>query len=226
MEEAFDLRNFFSLEEYSHASLFKDCHYPWEALEHLQEYLNSMALGKIEVVIPSGVHLVNPESISIGEGTVIEPGVYIQGPCSIGKHCTIRHGAYLRGDVLIGDFCVVGHGTEVKHSILLNRAAAAHFNYVGDSILGNGCNLGAGAICANLRLDHQMVSVFAQEQRMTTHLKKLGAMIGDGAQVGCNCVINPGTIFGKNSSCFPCLSVYGFVPENGVWRPAIKNSVE
>jgi UDP-N-acetylglucosamine diphosphorylase / glucose-1-phosphate thymidylyltransferase / UDP-N-acetylgalactosamine diphosphorylase / glucosamine-1-phosphate N-acetyltransferase / galactosamine-1-phosphate N-acetyltransferase len=221
-----ELEQFFSLSECAHASLFEGCRYPWEALARLQAYLKSLVLGKIEIEIPSTVYLVNPELISIGEGTVIEPGAYIEGPCFIGKNCMIRHGAYIRGDVIAGNHCVIGHDTELKHSILLNRAAAAHFNYVGDSILGNGSNLGAGVKCANLRLDHQPVCVFFEGERIKTSLTKLGAIVGDGAQVGCNCVINPGTILGKNSFCFPCLNVYGYVPENGKVKPATKNIVE
>jgi UDP-N-acetylglucosamine diphosphorylase / glucose-1-phosphate thymidylyltransferase / UDP-N-acetylgalactosamine diphosphorylase / glucosamine-1-phosphate N-acetyltransferase / galactosamine-1-phosphate N-acetyltransferase len=128
--------------------------------------------------------------------------------------------------VLIGDSCVVGHDTEVKHSIFFNGASAAHFNYVGDSILGNGSNLGAGVKCANLRLDHQPVCVMVLGEKVDTGLLKLGAIIGDGAKVGCNCVLNPGTILGKNSFCFPCLNVHGFIPEGGKVKPAMKNIVE
>jgi len=217
---------FFSLEEYSHSSLFDGCQYPWEALERLQEYLKSLHLGKIDIDIPSHAYLINPELISIGNGTVIEPGAYIQGPCSIGENCTIRHGAYIRGNVITGDSCVIGHDTEVKHSIFLNCAVAAHFNYVGDSILGNKINLGAGVKCANLRLDNQPIHILVQGEKISTGLNKLGAIVGDGAKVGCNCVINPGTILGRNSFCFPCLNVYGFVPENGTVKPAMKNIVE
>jgi NDP-sugar pyrophosphorylase family protein len=218
--------HFFSLEEYSHASLFEECQYAWQALERLKTYLQSLKLGKIEIDVPSTVYLVNSESITIGKGSSIEPGAYIEGPCVIGQNCKIRHGAYIRGDVVTGDRCVIGHESELKHSILLNGASAAHFNYVGDSILGNNVNLGAGVKCANLRLDHQPIQVVIHGERINTQLHKLGAIIGDGAQVGCNCVINPGTILGKNSFCFPCLNIYGFIPENSKVKPASKNIVE
>jgi NDP-sugar pyrophosphorylase family protein len=217
---------FFTLEEYSHISLFEGCQYPWQALEHLKNYLTSLKLGNIEVDVPSSAYLVSPELISIGVGTVIEPGAYIEGPCILGKNCIVRHGAYIRGDVVIGDSCVIGHDTEVKHSIFLNATSAAHFNYVGDSILGNKVNLGAGVKCANLRLDHQPIYVLINNERINTRLQKLGAIVGDGAQVGCNCVINPGTILGRCSFCFPCLNVYGFIPENGKVKPPMKNIVE
>jgi NDP-sugar pyrophosphorylase family protein len=217
---------FFCLAEYSHISLFEGCEYPWQALEKLKNYFNSLKLGNIAVEVPISAYLVRSELISIGEGTVIEPGAYIEGPCIIGKNCIVRHGAYIRGDVVIGDSCVIGHDTEVKHAIFLNAACAAHFNYVGNSILGNNVNLGAGVKCANLRLDHQPVHVFIQNERINTGLHKLGAIIGDGAQIGCNCVINPGTILGRYSFCFPCLNIYGFIPEKGKVRPATKNIVE
>ena len=217
---------FFTLEGFAHADLFDGCSYPWQALGALEEYIKAKELGQIRVEVPAGAHLINPELISIGEGTVIEPGAYIQGPCIIGKNCVVRHGAYVRGSVLVGDGCMIGHDTEIKHSILLNNASAAHFNYVGDSILGNGVNLGAGVKCANLRLDHHPIHVNVLGERINTQLTKLGAIIGDGAQVGCNCVINPGTILGRNSFCFPCLNIYGVIPENGKVKPAYKNIVE
>ncbi len=220
------LSSFFDLSEFSHASIFDGCDYPWEALSKLSAYLASQELGKIQVDIPSSVFLVNPSLISIGRETIIEPGAYIQGPCIIGNHCTIRNGAYIRGGLITGDGCVIGHDTEVKNSIFLNRSLAAHFNYVGDTILGNAVNLGAGVKCANLRLDHQTIFVTIDGQKIDTQLKKLGAIIGDGAQIGCNCVINPGTLLGKNSFCFPCLNVFGVIPDNAKVKPAQKNIVE
>ncbi len=169
--------------------------------------------------------MVNPEQISIGEGTIIEPGAYIRGPCIIGKNCQIRHGAYIRGNVIIGDHCVVGHATELKHSILLDHAHAAHFAFVGDSILGNGVNLGAGVRCANLRLDGAPVCVQYGEESFSTGMRKLGAVIGDEAQIGCNVVLNPGTCFGKESRCFPGLTVSGYIEGSKCLRPKQKNSV-
>lgn len=226
MTAALDLAEFFSLENYAHAGVFKNCQFPWEALNQLSAYLLSQKLGQIDTAILSTIHLINPELISIGEGTVVEAGAWIQGPCVIGKNCTIRHGSYIRGNVLTGDHCVIGHDTEVKHAIFLDRACAAHFNYVGDSILGNGCNLGAGVKCANLRLDHEPVKIAVLNETLATGLKKLGAIVGDGAQVGCNCVLNPGTLLGRDSCCYPCLNVFGYVPERGKVKPAIKNIVE
>ncbi len=212
-------RPLFSLENYVHRNLFSECIYPWDALKRLDVYLRSLkGLKPIDPVLFPQTYLVNAESIFIDEGTVIEPGAYIQGPCVIGKRCQIRHGAYLRGGVLMGDECVVGHATEVKHSILLNYVAAAHFNYVGDSILGNHVNLGAGVKCANVKINSGSVFVHWENRKVDTGLLKLGALIADGVRLGCNCVTNPGTILGRDSICYPALSIHGQVPEKGVVR--------
>ncbi len=205
--------SFFDLSLFQHASIFDNCTYVWEAIAKINSYLKSQKLGKIEAEVPSGVFLVEPALISIGKGTVIEPGAYVRGPCVIGENCTIRHGAYIRGDFLAGDQCVIGHDTEVKNSIMLNGANAAHFAYIGDTILGNQVNLGAGTKCANLKLDHGVVSVHFDGQKIVTGLRKFGAVIGDGSQLGCNDVTNPGTLIGKNVVCYPCLSLQGFIPD-------------
>jgi UDP-N-acetylglucosamine diphosphorylase / glucose-1-phosphate thymidylyltransferase / UDP-N-acetylgalactosamine diphosphorylase / glucosamine-1-phosphate N-acetyltransferase / galactosamine-1-phosphate N-acetyltransferase len=213
-----DSDEFFSLDSYLHAELIQKSSHLWEALRDLGSYLRDQKLGRIEVEIPSSVYLVNPSLISIGEGTRIEPGAYIEGPCIIGPRSVIRHGAYIRGDVLTGEECIIGHGTEIKHSILLDRSSAAHLNYVGDSILGNGVNVGAGVKCANLRLDRRLISLRFNGKKVATSLKKLGAIIGDGAQIGCNTVLNPGTVIGRDAVCYPCLNVSGYVPHKATLK--------
>lgn len=205
---------FFDLSHYAHASLFRDCELVWDALKHIESYLKERPLGSIEVEVPPGVHLVDRHLISIGKNTVLEPGAYIKGPCLIGEHCTVRQGAYLRGEIVVGDHCVLGHDTEIKHSILLNHAHAAHFAYVGDTILGNQTNLGAGTKCANLRLDNGEVIVIHEGKRFSTGLRKLGAILGDGSQTGCNSVLNPGTLFGKGVVCYPVCCVGGCIPSH------------
>jgi len=210
--EKFLIDEFFDLSEFAHFSLFERGRYAWDALGALEEFFKRASLGTIECPIPEGVFLERPELISIGKGTVIEPGATIKGPCLIGKDCEIRHGAYIRGLVVTGDRCIIGHCTEVKDSIFLNDALASHFNYVGDSILGNHVNLGAGVKLANLRLDRQFVQVTYLDQSIHTGLHKLGAILGDGAQVGCNAVTNPGTLIGKEAFCHPCITVRGYVP--------------
>jgi len=212
---------FFSLEAYLHREIFEGCTFVWEALHNLTAYLKEQELGKIEVEIPPTAYLINRELISIGEGTVIEPGAYIEGPVIIGPYNQIRHGAYIRGNVITGEKCIIGHSTEIKHSILLNGASAAHFNYVGDSILGNDVNLGAGVKLANYRLDHKEVSILFQGQKILTGLKKMGAIIGDGAQLGCNSVTNPGTLIGPKAFCYPCVNIKGIVPSRAIYKESI-----
>ncbi len=213
----FSSDHYFSLEGFAHQELFEGS-FVWEALQHLDSYLEKQLLGKIAVKVPSTVHLIHPELISIGPETVIEAGAYIQGPAIIGAKNTIRHGAYIRGGVITGEGCVIGHATEVKHSILLNRAQAAHFNYVGDSIIGNDVNLGAGVKLANYRLDHKEVTILFQGKKITTRLRKFGAIIGDGAQIGCNAVTSPGTFIGPKALCYPCLNIKGIIPSKAIYR--------
>lgn len=204
--------SFFNLSDFQHAALFSDCTYVWEALTKIKSYLNNYPLGNIEVEIPEGVHLVNPELISIGKGSVIEPGAYIKGPCILGENCTVRHGAYIRGDFIAGNGCVIGHDTEVKHAIFLNKTHAAHFAYVGDSILGNKVNLGAGTKCANLKFDQSEIDIRFDGHLYKTGLRKFGAIIGDETQIGCNAVSNPGTLLGKKVFCYPCTNFGGVIP--------------
>lgn len=216
MIDFLECKNFFDLSTFAHHSLFLEGVPVWEALRNIVPYFDKCMPGKIEGTIEEGAYLINPETISIGPGSIVEAGAYIRGPCIIGKECEIRHGAYLRGYVITGDRCVIGHATEVKHSIFFNDAHAGHFAYVGDSILGNRVNLGAGVKCANLRLDRKNISFHYQGKKIETHLRKWGAILGDDVQVGCNAVTNPGTIMGKKSSSYPCVSIKGFVPERVV----------
>lgn len=213
---------FFDLSAFAHAELFQGCLYVWEVLSRIQAYLKKIPLGKIEVDVPQGTYLINPELISIGKGTVLEPGAYIKGPCLIGENCQVRHGAYIRGNFIAGNGCVIGHDTEIKNSILLNKAQAAHFAYLGDSILGNRVNLGAGTKCANLKLDHKNITIRFEDQTIDTGLKKFGAIIGDDCQLGCNSVTNPGTLFGKQVFCYPCVNVGGVIRSKQIIRPTQK----
>ncbi|NGX57199.1 MAG: Bifunctional protein GlmU [Chlamydiae bacterium] len=216
---------FFDLSEIEHQALFKAFQYPWEVLAAIGDYLNNQTLGKIDVDIPEGAFLDNPELISIGEGTVVEPGAYIKGPCIIGKNNSIRHGAYIRGNVLVGDNCIVGHTTEAKNTIFLNGAQAGHFAYLGDSILGVKSNVGAGTKFANLKLDCKEVVIHANGETINTQLRKFGAILGDYVQIGCNAVTNPGTIIGPHSRCYPCLNFGGVIPPKSIVKPEQKYKV-
>lgn len=209
---------FFDLSQFPHRELFRSCTFVWQALDKLVEYLKKTPLGTISSAEQQLAYLVNPELISVGEGTVIEPGAYIKGPCIIGKNCIIRHGAYIRGDVIIGDNTVVGHTTEIKHSVLLNGAHAAHFDYIGDSIIGNKVNLGAGVKCANLRFNNEPIVIKYKQEVISTGMRKLGAIIGDNTQIGCNAVLNPGTLLGQDVHCFPLINFGGFAPSKSILK--------
>lgn len=190
--------------------------YVWDLISDLRAYLLTLDLGVIKGTVSRQAYLIKPELITIEENTIVEPGAYIEGPCYIGKNSIVRHGAYLRGSVLTGDYCIIGHATEVKNSIFFNHAKAAHFAYVGDSILGNDVNLGAGVKCANYRLDKKEIKVFFNNQVISTNLTKLGAIIGDSAQIGCNVVTNPATFIGPGVICYPNLSLKGMIPKMGI----------
>ena len=155
--------------------------------------------------------------IRVGKGTVVEPGALIRGPTIIGNHTEIRQGAYVRGNCVIGNRCVVGHTTEVKTSIMLHGAKAGHFAYIGDSILGNDVNLGAGTKLANLKIVDVEMKLRVEGRTYTTGLKKLGAILGDRVETGCNSVTSPGTLLGKASLVYPCVNVPGgFYPSRSV----------
>jgi NDP-sugar pyrophosphorylase family protein len=212
----FTTSNFFDLSLFQHAKLFENLTSVWDAIPRIAPFLTETPLGSIEIEIPAGAHLIHPELITIGKGSVVEPGAYIKGPCLIGKNCIIRQGAYIRGDVITGDDCVIGHDTEIKNTLLLNHAHAAHFAYLGDSILGNHVNLGAGTICANLRLNRAIINVYLDGRSYSSGLRKFGAILGDGVQLGCHTVTNPGTLMGKNSSSHPCVNFGGVIPAGSI----------
>ncbi len=216
---------FFDLSSFEHRLLFSNIEYVWQALSCIAPYLDELELGNIQVEIPDPKFLDQASHISIGEGTVVEPGAYIRGPCIIGKHCQIRHGAYIRGNVIIGDHCVVGHDTEVKNTVFLNGSQAGHFAYLGDCILGNKVNIGAGVKCANLKLKRDLIKVCVDGITFNTELKKFGAILGDASQLGCNVVTNPGTLFGKGVLCYPNCNIGGVFPSNSLIRVRNKVSV-
>lgn len=157
---------------------------------------------------PSGCYI--GENVFIDESVKIPPICVIEGPAYIGKNTIIRPFAYIRGNVIIGDNCVIGNSTEIKNSILLDNVQVPHFNYVGDSVLGNFVHLGAGAICANLRLDKKPVTSKFGDEKFSTNLKKMGAIIGDYSEIACNVVLNPGTILPKHSKILP--AAYKVIP--------------
>lgn len=208
--------DFFFLDHFEHRSLFDGITFVWEALSHLPLYFEQSFHNSIEVDLSPHIYLVNRDLISIGPGTVIEPGAYIEGPAIIGANNRIAHGATIRGYVITGNGCVIGHATEVKQSILLPKAQAPHLNYIGNSIIGNRVNLGAGSKTANLKLDQGEITVYSNEQEIKTGLKKFGSIIGDRSQIGCNTILNPGTLMGQDVLCYPGLTVKGVIPSRTV----------
>ena len=157
-------------------------------------------------------------NIAFSKSTVIHPSAVIKGPTIIGSQTEIRPNAYIRENVIIGNSCVIGNSCEFKNSIIFNEAQIPHFNYVGDSIIGYNSHLGAGVITSNLKSDKSTVTISYKGEKIITNLRKMGAIIGDYTEVGCNSVLNPGTIIGKNSNIYPLSSVRGFVPENSIYK--------
>ncbi len=191
----------FDLSQTEHAALFDGCEHAWEALERLAAYITAHLRPGLHNRC-EGVAYIG-ERVFIGEGTVVEDGAMIKGPAIIGRNCEIRHNAYLREHVLIGDNCVVGNASELKNAFLLNGAVVPHFNYVGDSILGHEAHLGAGVKISNLKLVPGNVVVSAGGKTFDTGLRKFGALIGDHSEIGCNAVLNPGSIIGRGSVIYP-----------------------
>ena len=210
----FSPADYFDLTQTDHAAIFHGVTQAWEILPKLNSYLKEQLvpanLGRIigEPVIG--------EHVYIGKDTVIEPGVYIKGPAWIGPNCEIRHGAYIRENVIIGAGSVVGNSCEIKNSFLFNGCQVPHFNYVGDSILGAKVHLAAGVIVSNLKLNGDFITIRVGDHLLTTGLRKFGALIGDGAEVGCNAVLNPGSILGRGALIYPGVAWRGILPKNAI----------
>ncbi|NDJ60530.1 MAG: glucose-1-phosphate thymidylyltransferase [Chloroflexi bacterium] len=223
------VRDFFDLSATEHAALFAETTYVWEALTKIGDYIkmrladdlpsNAETLALHPTTVLSG-------DIHVGEGTKIDPCVYIEGPAIIGRNCEIRHGAYLRGNVILGDGVTIGHTSELKNTVMLEGAAAPHFAYLGDSLLGARVNLGAGTKLSNLAVTSRKdpvtdrrptVALDIDGRRVDTGLTKIGAILGDDAQTGCNCVTNPGCLIGPRTLVYALVSLAkGYYPPDQV----------
>ena len=203
----------FDLTHTKAASLLEKTEYPWEALAGIKEMI--IALGKS---LPADEYEEVSENVWIAKDAKIYPNNYIAGPCIIGHETEVRPGAFVRGSALVGDHCVVGNSTELKNVILFDNVQVPHYNYVGDSILGYKSHMGAGSITSNVKSDKKLVVIRCEDERMETGLKKIGAMLGDYVEVGCNSVLNPGTVIGRNSNVYPTSCVRGTVPANSIWK--------
>src|SRR5438477_999858 len=202
----------FDLRQTEHSAVFDGCEYAWEALKKMEAYL----LANLRPALRNrcqGVAYIG-EKVFIGEGTVVEDGVMIKGPAIIGRNCEIRHNAYIREQVIIGDNCMIGNSCEIKNSILFNHAVAPHFNYIGDSILGYKAHLGAGVKISNFKLVPGNIRIQIAEKPVDTGLRKFGALLGDHTDIGCNTVLNPGSIIGRGSVIYPNTNWRGILPGN------------
>jgi len=203
--------DYLDLTQTEHAALFEGVEQVWEVLDRITSYLQFRLKPAIHGTLRGTPFIDGP--VFIGEGTVVEPGACIQGPAWIGKKCRIGHGAYIRGGLITGDGCVLGNSCEFKNALLFNEAKIPHYSYVGDSVLGHKAHLGAGAILSNFRLDGGSISVRTDSGAVPTGRRKFGAIVGDGAEIGCQAVINPGSLLGRGSLVYP-LTNWG-----GVLRP-------
>lgn len=189
--------------------LFDESEYPWEILPKIKEYIYDLiqkGLEDFEEIYP-GVY--------VGKNVKIYPTATIEAPAIIGKGTQVRPGAFIRGSVIIGENCVIGNSSELKNCILLENVQVPHYNYVGDSILGNKAHMGAGSICSNLKSDGKSVVIHADKDYETGQ-RKIGGFLADGADIGCGCVLNPGTVIGKNTSVYPLNALRGVFPANSI----------
>ena len=187
--------------------------YPWEALAGIGDMI--LSVGE---KLPEEEYQHPVEDIWIAKDAVIYPNNYIKGPCIIGHRTEVRPGAFVRGNALVGDDCVVGNSTELKNVILFDNVQVPHYNYVGDSILGYKAHMGAGSITSNVKSDKLLVVVKDGAEEIATGRKKVGAMLGDRVEVGCNSVLNPGTVIGRDSNIYPLSCVRGVIPANSIYK--------
>lgn len=216
-ENSLFYKNFLDLSQTSAEKLFEGIYYPWEVLPLIKNYVietgKSLSPSKFDEV---------KENVWISKNACVSPTACIQGPTIIEENTEVRHCAFIRGSVIIGKNCVVGNSTEVKNSVIFNNVQIPHFNYVGDSVMGYRSHMGAGSIISNVKSDKSNVSVKFKDKKIDTELRKFGAIVSDFVEIGCNAVLNPGTIIGRNSSVYPTSMVRGFLEENSI----IKNSGE
>ena len=204
----------FDLSQTGHAALFDGCEHAWDALKKLKAYVEATVRPALRNKCVG--HAFIGENVFIGEGTVVEDGVMIKGPAIIGRNCQIRHNAYFREHVIVGDNCVVGNSCELKGAILFNNSQVPHFNYVGDSIIGHKTHLGAGVILSNVKSLKSTVAIQHDGKTLDTGLRKFGALVGDGVEIGCNTVLNPGSIIGRKSVIYPGVNWRGVLPADSI----------
>jgi NDP-sugar pyrophosphorylase family protein len=215
MSEHLMIQSLFDLKETIAAEIFTECTYPWEVLARIKS-----GILKIGASLPPEEYHRIGEDVWIAKSAKVAPSASISGPAIICGEAEIRHCAFIRGSVIVGAGTVVGNSTELKNVILFNKVQVPHYNYVGDSILGYKAHMGAGSITSNVKSDKTLVSVHAGELVLETGLKKFGAILGDYVEVGCNSVLNPGTVIGRSANIYPLSMVRGYVPEASIYKKA------
>lgn len=207
------IKDLYTLEETIAAELFEGVEYPWEVLPKIKDYIISLG----EKLDPDKFEK-RGEHIWIAKSAKVAPTACLNGPLIVDEDAEIRHCAFVRGSAIVGKGAVVGNSTELKNVVLFNKVQVPHYNYVGDSILGFKAHMGAGSITSNVKSDKTLVVIKGAEERIETGLKKVGAMLGDNVEVGCNSVLNPGTVIGRNSNVYPTSCVRGVVAECSIFK--------
>ena len=213
MYENLKNKNLFNFDETIAADIFTDIDFPWEVLPKIKDFITGLG----ESLSPDDYDK-KGDNVWIAKSAAIAPTATINGPCIIGKDTEVRPGAFIRGNAIVGEKCVVGNSTELKNVILFNNVQVPHYNYVGDSILGFKAHMGAGSITSNVKSDKTLVVVKDGEEQIATGLKKFGAMLGDNVEVGCNSVLNPGTVIGRGAQVYPVSCVRGVIPANSIYK--------
>ncbi|MBE6732943.1 MAG: UDP-N-acetylglucosamine pyrophosphorylase [Ruminococcaceae bacterium] len=211
--KSYTVKELFSFENTIAAGLFDGVEYPFEVLPKISGFIKELAK-----TLDRNVFEERGENIWIAKSAKVAPSASITGPCIIDEEAEIRHCAFIRGNAIVGKGAVVGNSTELKNVVLFDKVQVPHYNYVGDSVLGYRSHMGAGSITSNVKSDKTLVVFNSPDGKIATGLKKFGAMLGDNVEVGCNSVLNPGTVIGKNSNVYPLSSVRGFVPPHSIYK--------
>lgn len=213
MKEELRIDRLFNLNETIAKGLFEGITYPWEILPKIGAYIvelgNTLSLDEYDK---------KGDNVWIAKSADVAPTAFINGPAIIGKNAQVRHCAFIRGNAIVGENAVVGNSTELKNVILFNGVQVPHYNYVGDSILGYKSHMGAGSITSNVKSDKTLVTIMTEDEKIETGLKKMGAVLGDNVEVGCNSVLNPGTVIGSGTNVYPLSMVRGFVPSKSIYK--------
>lgn len=207
------VKELYDLKETIAAQLFEGVTYPWEVLPKIHDFI--IELGRC---LPQDIYEERGENIWIAKSAKVAPTACLNGPLIVDEEAEIRHCAFVRGNAIVGKGAVVGNSTELKNVVLFNKVQVPHYNYVGDSVLGFKSHMGAGSITSNVKSDKTLVTVKGKDIQIETGLKKMGAMLGDNVEVGCNSVLNPGTVIGRNSNIYPTSMVRGVVPANSIYK--------